>query len=164
MKKEENPSSGWAQLRRAAREMREGKWLANAQARKRASRTPWDALGFLVAIPIFGVLWWGGVRLGIVLAHALRPGAMDAAIGFTSGPITLAGIALLFSPVIAAIAAALWIGNAVVYAIPQARRAQAAKALAGGAGFEEAQAGLAVGAMFGFVVYAVLLPIAILLA
>ena len=164
MDKQKKPLGGWSQLRRTFREMRERTYLANAQARKRASRTAWDAIGLLVAIPIFGVLWWGGVRLGIVLAHALRPGATDAAIGFTSGPITLAGIALLFSPVIAAIAAALWIGNTVVYAIPQARRAQAAKALAGGAGFEEAQAGLAVGAMFGFVVYAVLLPIAILLA
>ena len=164
MKNEQKVLAGWPQLRRFGREMLDGTYFANARSRKRASRTAWDALGLLVAIPIFGVLWWGGVRLGIVLAHALRPGAMDAAIGFTSGPITLAGIALLFSPVIAAIAAALWIGNAVVYAIPQARRAQAAKALAGGAGFEEAQAGLAVGAMFGFVVYAVLLPIAILLA
>ena len=162
MEKQKKPLGGWSQLRRTFREMRERTYLANAQARKRASRTAWDAIGLLVAIPIFGVLWWGGVRLGIVLAHALRPGATDAAIGFTSGPITLAGIALLFSPVIAAIAAALWIGNAVVYAIPQARRAQAVKAHAGGVGYKESQSGLAVGVLLGLVLYVVFFAIAIL--
>jgi hypothetical protein len=75
----------------------------------------------------------------------------------------MAGIILLFSPVIAAIAAALWIGNAVVYALPQARRAQAAKAHAGGVGFKEAQAGLAVGILLGLVAYVVILVCAILL-
>jgi hypothetical protein len=85
MGKERNRLGGWSQLRRVGREMREGTYLANAQARKRASRTPWDALGFLVAIPIIGVLWWGGVRLGIALLRTLRPGVADGAIGFGGG-------------------------------------------------------------------------------
>ena len=117
----------------------------------------------LVAIPVIGIFWWCGVRLGIALLHPLRPGVRDGAVGFGGGPETLAGITLLFSPAIAAVATALWVGNAVVYAIPQARRAQAIKEHAGGIGYKEAQAGLVMGMMLGLAAYVALLATSILL-
>jgi|GEM_PF-4370901 len=162
MGKEKKSLDGWSQLRRSVREMREGTYLANAQARKRASRTPWDALGFLIAIPIFCVLWWGGVRLEIALVHAFRPSVPDAAIGFGPGQTTLAGIIFLLAPILTSISIALLLGNAFVHSIPAARRAQALKS--GGMAYAEAQSGLAVAALLGFAIYVVLVLITILLA
>jgi hypothetical protein len=162
MAKEKKFVDGWSQLRRSVREMREGTYLANAQARKRASRMAWDALGFLVAIPMIGVLWWCGVRLGIVLLRMTRPGVEDSAVGFGGGPETLAGIVLFLSPVIAAIAMALWTGNVLVHAIPQARHAQAIKS--DEMAYAEAQSGLMAGALLGLAIYMILVVLAILLA
>ena len=155
---------GWSQLCRTIREMREGTYLANAQVRKRVSRTVWDALGFLVFLPIWLALWFGGVWLGVELLHVIRPTVPDAALGFGRGPETFAGIVLLLSPVVVAPACAFWLANALVYSIPPARRAQATKALAGGIGFKEAQAGLVAGAVLGLAVYVALLATSILLA
>ena len=165
MRKEQKTLGGWSQLRRFGREVREGTYLANVQARKRASRTSWDALGFLVAIPIIGVLWWGGVRLGIMLVHAFRPTVPDAAIGFGRGlesPETFAGTILLLSPTVVSAASAFWLANAIIYSIPRARRAQIAKT--GESGLKEAQAGLLICAVLGFAVYVVMLAVAIPLA
>src|SRR5580765_1345979 len=136
--------------------MREGSWFANAQARKRVSKTPWDALGFLVFLPIWLALWLGGMWLGVKLLHVFRPTVPDAAIGFGRGPETFVGILLLFSPIFAAASCAFWLANGIVYSIPRARRAQAAKVLVGGIGFKEAQAGLLAGALLGLAVYVVL--------
>jgi len=76
----------------------------------------------------------------------------------------LAGLVLLFSPFAVSVASGLWLGNAIAYSIPRARREQQAKAEAGGIGIEEAQAGLVALALLGLAIYAILLTISILLA
>lgn len=164
MRKQENPLGGWTQLRRTAQEIREGKWLAKAQSRNRASKTAWDLLGIPISLVALCVLWWAGVRFGIMLLHTLRPSITGASIGFSAGPMKLAGLVLLFSPFVVSVASGLWLGNAIVYSIPQARRTQQAKTVAGGIGIEEAQTGLVALALLGLAVYAFLLAIAILLA
>ena len=158
------PLNGQAQLRRTAQEMRKGEWLANAQSRSRASKTIWDVLTLPLGFAMCSGLWWAGVKLALILLHALRPTAPGAAIGFSGDPMKVAGLVLLFSPFMASVAAALLLANAIVYSIPRARRAQADKVRAGGYGINEAQAGLTAFAVLGLAIYAALLAIAILLA
>jgi hypothetical protein len=54
-------------------ELKSGQFLANAQNRSSRRKSPWNLL-LLLALPLWLILWWDGLRLSRFLATAARHG------------------------------------------------------------------------------------------
>ena len=110
------------QVARFRRELKRGKWLANAQNRSQRRKTAWNLLLPLFAIPLWAAFVWLLVA-GAWTAHlALHPGLVGAARQFPN-EVTSVTALMLFPSFFAAMCPAFVAANFLVYLIPPARRA-----------------------------------------
>jgi len=116
-------------LRGTVQEMRDGTWLAKAQTRSTRRKSPWNLL-LLLIFPLWLVIWFATIKVGLLLHFALRHEPVpvwSVWMRHLSGPMTLPQALLTLGPMIATLLVAALIGNFIIYRIPPARRAMDAE-------------------------------------
>jgi hypothetical protein len=113
----------------ALSEMRQGTFLRNAQRRSSRRKSPWNLL-LLLIFPLWIFLWFKTLAILWNLALLVRGGVVPTSVsgwlansGLGSQPMSWALALHLFAPFIPLLAAAMVIGNFLIYLIPPARRA-----------------------------------------
>jgi hypothetical protein len=126
-------------------------WFGEARERAQRRKSRWNML-LLLALPLWGVLWWGGFRL--VWAYHVRLYPAHAGMLGQFWPRGIgarafaASLLMVFAPMIPAVVFAFLITNLVVWLVAPARRALEGEAVAvPGTGFRESQRRLALGAV-----------------
>lgn len=108
------------QLARFGKELRNGKWLVNAQQRSQRRKSAWNLL-----LPLFGFPLWVGLTILLVwLASNLHTLIHPAATSISlNSALNVSSTLILIPSLIGSISPALFLTNFFVYLIPEARRA-----------------------------------------
>lgn len=115
------------QITRAADELKQGTFLANAQARSRRRKSPWNLLMFALMFPAMYVLTVNGHRLIWALHVTFHPQQRGTEAAFWRQGMDLARFLMALPMWFAALPVAMLIVNFVIYHIPPARRAMQAE-------------------------------------
>jgi len=111
-------------------EIKAGTFLRNAGTRASRRKSKWNLLLPLVIIPLWLGLWWAAIEMAC-LAHILFARTPVPPLGewmaVLGAGMSLAHVLILFPPFVPAVAAAMVIGNYLIYLIPGARRAMDAE-------------------------------------
>ncbi len=106
--------------------MKSGQFFGNAQARSSRRKSPWNLL-LVLALPLWLILWWEGVKLARSLATALRHGPKPLFEDLI-WPGSIAPFFVYFPLLLATMVLAMVLINYAIYLfIPPARRAMDAE-------------------------------------
>jgi hypothetical protein len=107
-------------------ELKSGQFLANAQMRSSRRKSPWNLL-LVLALPLWIILWWEGLKLARFLATAARHGHKPLFEDLV-WPGSIAPFFVHFPWLLATLVLAMVLINYAIYLfIPPARRAMDAE-------------------------------------